>query len=312
MSDDIIIAYHSNDHTMDFWQNSLAPMIEGIKLVDAAHPEAQEAEVIMAWDPPEGMIAGLKKLKGVISLAQGVDHILEGKTFPRHLRLARLIDPYMSEAMAEWVMLTTLEYHRDAKAYKEAEARKEWIRLAPKFAGETTIAVMGLGAIGAVVAQSLTHMKFNVIGWSKTAKTIPNVQSYTGDGGFQSCLMNADIIVSILPLTKATENIYNAETFAMMKKNSAFINAGRGKQVVEDDLIQAIDNGHLCGATLDVMVTEPLPHEHPFWAHPKIDIWPHVSAQTNPSTAGEQVADAIRAIRSDKDPINNVDIARGY
>ena len=196
------------------------------------------------------MIAGLPNLKGVISLAQGVDHVLNGKTFPDHLKFARLIDPYMSEAMAEWIMLTVLEYHRDAMAYRDAEKRHDWIRLAPRIAGKTTVAVMGLGAIGSVVAQTLTHLKFNVIGWSRTEKSMPGVTCYHGDDGFKTCLETADIVTSILPLTAATENIYNAGSFARMKKGAAFINAGRGKHVVENDLINAIDDGHLSECNL--------------------------------------------------------------
>ena len=312
MTSHIYIVYHSVDHEMQFWQDALTPLLPGITLVTADMPEAQDAEVMITWNPPEGMIAGLKNLKGVVSLAQGVDHVLNGKTFPDHLKFARLIDPYMSEAMAEWVMLTTLEYHRDAMEYREAEKRHDWIRLSPRIAGRTTVAVMGLGAIGSVVAETLTHLKFNVIGWSRSEKSIPGVTSYHGEDGFTSCLKEADILVSILPLTDATENIYNADHFAQMKQGAAFINAGRGKQVVEDDLIRAIDQGHLRGATLDVMVTEPLPEDHGFWAHPKINVWPHVSAQTNPESAGEQVAKAITDIREGRDPDNSVNIARGY
>ena len=312
MTAPLYIVYHSVDHEMSFWQAALEPLLPGATLVTADQPEAQDAEVMITWNPPEGMIAGLKNLKGVISLAQGVDHVLNGKTFPDHLKFARLIDPYMSEAMAEWVMLTVLEYHRDAAAYRAAQSRHDWIRLIPKIAARTTVAVMGLGAIGSVVAETLTHMKFNVIGWSRREKSIPNVTSYHGDDGFQTCLKKADILISILPLTDATENIYNASSFSRMKKGAAFINAGRGKQVVESDLIAAIDSGHLSGATLDVMVTEPLPEDHEFWDHPKINVWPHVSAQTNPETAGEQVVEAITDILAGRDPRNSVNIARGY
>lgn len=297
---------------MEYWQKALERLIPELELVAPDDANAQKAEVLMTWNPPEGMVANLSNLKGVISLAQGVDHVLNNKTFPPHLKLARLIDPYMSEAMAEWVMLTVLEYHRDALEYRAAESRCEWIRLAPNIAAETTVAVMGLGAIGSVVAASLTHFKFNVIGWSRSAKSIPKVEAYHGEDGFKDCLRTADIMVSILPLTPATEGIFNKDSFAKMKQGAAFINAGRGKQVIEDDLIKAIDDGQLRGATLDVMATEPLPETHAFWRHPKISIWPHVSAQTNASTAGEQIAKAIADIRQGQNPKNSVDTKRGY
>ncbi|MCE2517797.1 MAG: glyoxylate/hydroxypyruvate reductase A [Alphaproteobacteria bacterium] len=312
MTAPLYIAYHSVDHSIDYWQKHLSPLVPGIELVHADEARAQEAEVLLTWNPPEGMVAGLKNLKGVVSLAQGVDHVLNGKTFPSHLKFARLIDPYMSEAMAEWVMLTVLEYHRDVPQYRAAERRKDWIRLEPNIAADTTVAIMGLGAIGSVVATTLTKLKFNVIGWSRSEKSLQGVTAFHGDDGFDACLTQADIIVSILPLTTETENIYNSTTFSKMKPGAAFINSGRGKQVVEDDLIAAVDSGHLRGATLDVMRVEPLPTDHGFWDHPKINVWPHVSAQTHGATSGPQIAEAIADIRAGRDPRNSVNIARGY
>ena len=311
-ADPIYIAYHSVDHPMEYWQEGLSPLVDGIKIVDASSEDAQKAEVLMVWNPPEGMVAGLKSLKGVISLAQGVDHVLNGKTFPSHLKFARLIDPYMSEAMAEWVMLTVLEYHRDVEEYRAAQKRHEWIRLAPNMAAKTKVAVLGLGAIGSHVAEKLAMMKFDVIGWARSEKSINGVTSYTGQDGLEHCLKTADMVISILPLTSDTENMFNKDSFSMMKKGAAFINAGRGRQVVEEDLIAALDNGHLRGATLDVMRVEPMAENHPFWDHPKIRVWPHVSAQTNAESAGQQVAQAIIDIRAGRDPKNSVNTNRGY
>ena len=308
----IMVAYYADDHPRSYWQDALKPLIPEIEVVEATSPEAQEAEVLMAWNPPEDMMSGLKSLKGVISLAQGVDHVLEGKDFPSHLQLVRLIDPYMSEAMAEWVLLTVLEYHRDVEDYRDAQRRHEWIRLEPNIAAETTIAVFGLGAIGSHVAEKLSLMKFKSIGWSRSEKAIAGVECLTGDGGFAECLMRADMVISLLPLTSETENIFNRVSFGRMKEGSVFINAGRGRQVVEDDLLEMLDSGHLRGATLDVMVTEPLPEGHGFWDHPKIRLWPHVSAQTNPASASAQVAQAIRDIIAGRHPDNRVDVKRGY
>ncbi|XDZ65321.1 2-hydroxyacid dehydrogenase [Alphaproteobacteria bacterium LSUCC0684] len=308
----LYIAYHSNDDPMEYWQQGLEMLLPDIRLVAPDAPEAQKAEVIITWDPPEGTIAGLPSLKGVISLAQGVDHILKDPAFPRHLKFARLIDPYMSEAMAEWVLLSILEKHRDSEIYREASTRKEWIRLRPRVAADTCVAVMGLGAIGSHVAEKVAMMGFRTIGWARSSKSIPGVTAHTGDEGFSTCLEEADFVVSILPLTEETRDLFNAQTFAKMKNGAFFINSGRGLQVVEDDLIKAIDKGHLSGATLDVTRIEPLPKESPLWEHPHICIWPHVSAQTNADTAAHQVADAILAIRSGKDPENVVNVDRGY
>ena len=294
------------------WQVALANLMPSLRLVSPEHPDANKAKVMLTWQPPLGMIRSFANLKAVVSLAQGVDHILKDPDLPETLELVRLVDPYMSEAMAEWALLVILEQHRDAEAYHQAEQRHEWIRIAPRMASQTTVAVMGLGAIGGHVAEKIAMMNFRTLGWSRSPKSIANVATYHGDDGFDACLKEADYIVSLLPLTDATHDLYNARTFAKMKSGAYFINAGRGQQVIEDDLIAAVDSAKLKGAALDVTRIEPLPEDNPLWGHPKIRIWPHVSAQTSPQTAGEQLAAAITAVHAGKTPANRVDIKRGY
>ena len=312
MTRPVYVVYHFEEAPIELWQAGLSALMPELQLVLPDSPDAGMAEVLIGWDPPDGMLAGLKSLKGVVSLAQGVDHILRGKDFPPHLKLARLIDPTMSEAMAEWVLLTILERHRDRDAYRDAEGRKEWIRLPRRLAGDYTVAVMGLGAIGSTVASKVAAMGFRTIGWSRGPKSIEGVESLHGKDGFEVCLATADYLVSILPLTTETADIYNVATFGRMKEGAVFINVGRGLQVVEGDLIEAVDSGHLAAAVLDVTRIEPLPEDSPLWTHPKVTIWPHVSAMTGADSAAEQVVEAIRAIRDGREPQNNVDISRGY
>ncbi len=100
--------------------------------------------------------------------------------------------------------------------------------------------------------------------------------------------------------------------FDQLAKGAFIINGGRGPQLVEGDLLDAIDRGQIAGAALDVFATEPLPASHPFWAPPAITVWPHVAAQTNPETAAQQVAAAITAIMAGQEPDNRVDWQHGY
>jgi glyoxylate/hydroxypyruvate reductase A len=122
----------------------------------------------------------------------------------------------------------------------------------------------------------------------------------------------AEIIVSVLPLTPQTTAIMNEDFFSRLAKGAFIINGGRGPQIDDDDLLAALDSGQLGGAALDVFRTEPLPADHIFWSHPKISVWPHVAAQTNPATAARQVADAINALMAGEEPANRVDWGRGY
>lgn len=297
---------------MAAWQEWLEKSDARIRLVAPDSDEAALAEVMLTWNPPAGLIVSLPRLKGVISLGHGVDHLLQDRDFPANLIVVRLVDPYMCEAMAEWVLLALLQQHRDASAYMAAESRREWINLAPKIAGEHTVAVMGLGAIGVQVAQLVARFGFRVLGWSRSQKAIENITSLTGEDGFGQCLAEADYVVSVLPLTSSTRDIYSADAFARMKQGCYFINCGRGLQVDEDALLAAVDSGQLSGAALDVFRVEPLPRDHPFWSHPRIQVWPHIAAQTHPGQTAGQVADAIAAIHAGKPPANRVDRAQGY
>ena len=309
---DILAIYHQPDYDISIWQEWLDKINQRVRLVPIDAPEAKQAEIIIAWAPPQGHLAKLPCLKGVISLAQGVDHILDDPSFPKHLVLGRLIDPFMSQSMAAWVTLAILKQHRDDVAYQTAATKREWIRIEPKFAGDFSVAVLGVGAIGGHVAETIAALGFNVLGWSRSQKTLNGVSSLTGTDGFNHCLSTADYVVSILPLTKVTRDLFSASIFHKIKKGAYFINCGRGLQVDEDALINAIDSGHLSGACLDVFRTEPLPSHSPLWTHPRISIWPHVSAQTSPITAAEQVMQSILNILDGKPPVNPVNIERGY
>lgn len=309
----IVTAYYDAGTPITEWQEALANLkTQAIRLVPAEDKAAIDAQVLLAWKPPPDIIAGLVNLKGVVSLGQGVDHILSCQDFPTHLRLIRLVDPYMAEAMTEWVLLAVLKWHRDDGAYMAAAARQEWLRLSPKMAATTTIAVMGVGAIGGHVAQALAGLGFRVLGWSRSPKHLANITCTTGEAGFQHCLSEADCVVSLLPLTPATKHIFNEAAFSRMKPGAYFINGGRGDSVDEAALLAAITGGQLAGACLDVFATEPLPKQHPFWRNDKITIWPHVSAQTNPMTAAAQVGTSIIAIARGGEAKHEVDIGRGY
>ena len=308
----VFVIYHFDEGSLGEWQDKLSALMPEIRLIPADSPDAGKAEVLIGWNPPEGLITRLERLKGVFSLAHGVDHVLGGGDFPAGLKLARLVDPSMAEAMAEWVLLAILERHRDREAYRHAQGRKEWIRLAPKAARDFTVAVMGLGAIGGTVASRVAATGFRTIGWSRSPKSIEGVEARRGPDGFAACLAEADYLVSILPLTAETADIFDKAAFGRMKKGAVFINSGRGLQVVEDDLVGALDSGRLAAAVLDVTRVEPLPEDSPLWDHPKVAIWPHVSAVTGADSAAGQVVEAIKAIRDGREPPNSVDVARGY
>jgi len=306
-----IIGFYDFAKSAD-WQIKLGRHLSDFSLVDLMSPEGRMADIALVWAPPAGAFADMPNLKGIINKGQGVDHIMRDPTVPRDVPLVRLVDPDMSDALSHWVILAALDFWRDASYYRRCQTQKIWKPVVQRPATGATIGIMGVGAIGSVVAKRFAALGFAVRGWARSPREIDGVTVFAGSDSLDKFLDDVDILVSVLPLTDETTGIMNADLFARLAKGAFVINGGRGQQLVEVDLLTALEAGQLAGAALDVFAHEPLPKDHPFWTHPKITVWPHVAAQTNPNTAASQVAAAITAIMAGKMPENRVDWHRGY
>jgi glyoxylate/hydroxypyruvate reductase A len=172
--------------------------------------------------------------------------------------------------------------------------------------------MLGLGALGTACAQMLAHLGFPVTGWSRRAKDIPGITCLSGEDGLQAALQAADILVLLLPLTDETENLLDARTLALLPEGSMIVNPGRGPLIDDEALIAALDRGQVAHATLDVFREEPLPPEHPFWAHPGVTVTPHIASETRPETAAQVVAENIRRGEAGAPFLHLVDRAHGY
>jgi glyoxylate/hydroxypyruvate reductase A len=153
---------------------------------------------------------------------------------------------------------------------------------------------------------------YRVTGWSAGSAVVEGVATSSGDAALPAVLAAAHIVVNLLPLTAATRGLFNAGTFARMRRGASLVNLARGGHVVDADLIAALDSGHLQHAVLDAFVAEPLPADHPYWRHPRVSVLPHVAAQTDPRSAALIAARNVSAFRAGQTPEHLVDRARGY
>jgi len=270
-----------------------------------------DIEFALVWGPKKGALKAFPNLKAILSLGAGVDH-LDGKDLPEGIPVARLVDPGLTRGMREYVIYWTIHYHRRFGEYAAATAAKTWQQLPQADTCNRRVGIMGLGMLGADAAMHLTALQFDVAGWSRSPKTIPGVTCYNGDDGLADFLGHTEILVCLLPLTPETTGIINTKTLAQLPEGAAIINAARGPHVVDDDLIQALDSGHIQGATLDVFHIEPLPSDHAFWDHPKINLTPHAASITTPETAVLPVAQNIRRVLAGQTPEPLVDMDAGY
>lgn len=270
-----------------------------------------DIDVALVWRPPPGLLRSLPNLRAILSLAAGVDAMLADASLP-DLPLCRMVDRSLTVTMSEFVLLQVLKYHRGLDLYARAQRRARWELHLPPPAAETTVGVMGLGVLGEDAAGTLVRHGFTVRGWSRTRKTIEGVRSFAGDDDLGPFLAETAILVCLLPLTDATRGILNAALFARLPRGARLINVARGGHLVEPDLIDALDRGHLAHASLDVFGEEPLPADHPFWRHPAIDITPHAASYSLPESAADGVAENIRRLRAGEPLLDVVDRGRGY
>lgn len=294
------------------------PLLQGhlpdqdIRVWPDAVGDPADIEYAVIAKPEPGVLGRLPNLKAVLSLWAGVDALLNDPTFPRHIPLARMIDPLLAVDMTHSAIHWVLHFHRGFHRYPELQRRKEWRAIPHPEAGTRRVGVMGLGTLGRDAAVKLAGLGFEVAGWSRHEKTVEGVESFAGAGQMTAFLNRSEILVVLLPLTPETEGIINARTLAALPRGAFVINLARGGHVVDDDLLAALDSGHIAKAQLDAFRREPPPADHPFWSHPGVILTPHVASRTTPRTAAAEIAIDVRRLLAGEKPRHLVDMERGY
>ncbi len=247
--------------------------------------------------------------KAVINLWAGVEGVVTNETLK--VPLARMVDPGLTGGMVEWCVAHALRHHlgidRDI-------CRRDavWDPHLPPLARERPLTILGFGVLGQAVAEALSGLGFPVTGWSRSAKDVAGVTCLSGEDGLVAALRRAELLILLLPLTPATEEIMNSERLALLPKGAILINPGRGPLIDDNALLAALDSGHIAHATLDVFREEPLPGDHPFWAHPGITVTPHIASGTRPDTAVEIIVENIRRGEAGEPLLHLVDRSLGY
>jgi glyoxylate/hydroxypyruvate reductase len=290
------------------------------------HGVGDPADIAYAcvWRAPPGLLAAFANLKAIFSLSAGVDHVLADPLLP-NVPLARAVHENLTGRMTEYVVLHVLMHHRGQRRYDAQQRARVWQGHEQPAASEVTVGILGLGAIGSEIARALARIGFQVAGWSRTAKRVADVESFHaqdggqdgGHDGLDAFLARSEILVCLLPHTPATEGLLNLALLRKLKRDGALggaflVNAARGKLQLDADIIAALDEGTLAGATLDVFPTEPLPTESPLWAHPKITLTPHNAGDLAPRVLACAVLAQIGRVERGEPLENVVDRAAGY
>ena len=310
----ILVAADFSDAEWAAWWPVLEAALPGETLLREVHDrgEADSVEVALVANPPRASLAALPGLRLIQSLWAGVDRLLADDTVPAHIPLARMVDPMMSEAMAETALWAVLSLHRGFFDYAAQQHRGEWRQLEQRRADEVTVLVLGLGAMGRTTALRVAANGYRVGGWSTRATALPGIHTWAGPTALDAALAEAQIVVNLLPLTTATRGLFNKQRFARMRPAADLVNLARGGHVVQADLLDALASGSVRRAVLDVFQAEPLEANHPFWTHPQVTVLPHIAASTDLRSAAELVVRNVRALRDGLPLAHLVDRSRGY
>lgn len=299
------------------WLHDFARALPEADLREWQTGDTEPADFAVVWRPPREMLAGRDDLRAIFNLGAGVDAILalehaQPGTLPRNAQLIRLEDSGMAPQMAEYVTHAVLRYLRRFDEYQALQSKRRWKVLDPHPRETFTVGVLGLGVLGAHVAQAVAAFGMPVRGYSRSARQVDGITTFAGAAQFDAFLDGVKVLVNLLPHTPDTGDVLNKFTFSKLAKGAYLINVARGGHLVEQDLLEALASGQLAAATLDVFREEPLSADHLFWQEPRITITPHISALTLREESVAQVARKMAALMHGETVTGVVDIERGY
>lgn len=307
------LLFCSDSDDIDAYQSAMSRYLPEARLVTPQAPGPPEAvRYALVWAPPPGVFARFPALRAVFNLGAGVDGLLAQDDLPAAVPVFRLEDAGMAPPMVEWVLYGVLRFHRDFDLYAQEQAAGRWTRRSVRPAGDITVALLGIGALGRAVARQLDGLGYRVRAWSRRPREMDGITVRHGPEGLHAVVTGADILVCLLPLTGQTRGLLNRALLSRLAPGAAVLNPARGAHLVDDDLLELLDSGHLRGAVLDAFDPEPLPPGHRFWSHPRVRLTPHVAAPTLVEPACAQIASTIHRLERGDAPGPTVDRDAGY
>lgn len=301
------------DDKIGLWKKALQAADPNIMVYSylEEHP-ADEIDMALVWKNPKGTLARYDNLKYIACSGAGVDFLFEDESTPKNVPITRVVDRMLANDMSEYVIGVIFSYLKRFYEYKTNQWKSLWAPKQYHRIADFTIGILGLGALGAVLAKDLVRFGFKTQGWSNSRKEIPEVKAFAGQGELPEFLATSEILVCLLPLTNETAGILNRTLFGQLPKGAFVINAARGGHLVDVDLIEMLDNGHLSGATLDVFHQEPLSSEHAFWHHEKIHITPHYASVSDTDSVVPQIIENYHRMQQGQSLLNVVSKDKGY
>jgi glyoxylate/hydroxypyruvate reductase len=273
---------------------------------------SMRADIAVVWKPPPSLFEQERALRLIFNLGAGVDALFRLPSLPGNVPIVRLEDAGMAVQMAEYAVHALARTARQFDVYESQQRQGLWWPLPALDRTAWPVGVLGMGVMGARVAQTLAMLDYPVAGWARNRKNLTGVGSYAGATEFKEFLSRTRVLINTLPLTDETRHILCKDTLQHLLPDAYIMNMGRGAHLVEEDLLALLDSGCLRGASLDVFSEEPLPKGHPFWNHPRVTMTPHISAMSLRLESIAQVAAKIRGFERGEPLTGVVSRDHGY
>ncbi|GGE45595.1 2-hydroxyacid dehydrogenase [Pullulanibacillus camelliae] len=285
--------------------------------IEAADEALFSADILITYgeDLTEAHIEQAEQLKWIMVISAGLEKMPLALIKKKGIMVTNARGIHKIP-MAEYTIGAMLQFVKNMRQWSENQSHHQWNKAIPtgELAGKT-VTIIGPGAIGQEIARLGAAFRMKSLGVSRSGQPLEHFDQIYSIDEIEQALPDADFVVAILPQTEQTEGLIKERHFALMSEQAIFINIGRGKTVVQDDLLKALQSGMIRGAVLDVFEEEPLDQSHPFWEMDNVIVTPHVSSATSeyqPRSITIFEHNLKVYLSGENNFINAIDLDRGY
>ncbi len=266
----------------------IAAVAPHLEIVNAGYErvmtEILEADLFCGHDRfqtvPWDEVVRRGRLRWIQSSAAGMDHCLKPAVIASDIQVCSASGA-LADQVAEQTFALLFGSARALPVFFRAQQKREFIRRPTRDVHGATVGIVGFGGNGRRLAEVLAPLRVRLLATDVFPIDKPAyVEQLWSPERLPDLLNQSDYVILAAPLNDDTRGLINRRTLAMMKPGAFLINVARGAMVVEPDLVEALQTGHLAGAGVDVTHTEPLPESSPLWSQPNLIITPHVGGQS--------------------------------
>lgn len=317
MSDSpVILIYSGKPHHDEEIRDKIAEHYPDATLLTANTPEEvrerlPRAEILFAWTFPVEFLELSQNLRWFQIMGAGVERIAAGPRLPESVKITNLKGVF-GASMAEYALAYMLAHTQQIRTVVRNQDQHSWVYYDPGRLQGKTVGVAGLGSIGREVVQRCNALGMRVIGLRRQAGEVEGVSEVFTFAEIDQFLPQCDFLVTVLPHTRETVGMLTRDHLRSLKSSCFLVNMGRGTIYREEDLIEALREGWLAGAALDVFPIEPLPEDSPLWDMENVYITPHISGTNRPFELVPPFVENLGRYLKGEPLLYEVDLDRGY